>query len=78
MPSQKTAEAPKEQLIEVTAVRKFAIDYSPEELKALQADDKEGLDQTGMTKKIEAGKTAKIPKEMAKTLQEAGVIKINL
>jgi len=81
MPSQKTAEKPQkaaEPLIEVIALRKFAVDYSKEELKAMQNGDKENRSYEGLTKMIEVGKSAEVSKESAEKLQDAGAIKIVL
>ena len=77
MPSQKTAE-PKEELIEVTALKKFAVEYSKEELKKMQANDKEKRSFAGATKMIEIGKSALVTKEVAKKLQNAGAAKVKL
>jgi len=85
MPSQKTAEKKAEKPIEkkietvtVIANRKFAVDLSKEEVKRLQADDKDHRSFEGMTKLIEPGEKADISKEIAKKLQKAGVIQIAL
>jgi len=81
MPSQKTAEKPAsktEELIEVTANRAFAVNYSKEELAKMKADDKEHRDFKGNTKLINKDESAFISKETAKKLQKAGVISINL
>jgi len=79
MPSPKTAEKPTEtKLINVKAIRKFAMDFSAEELKKIKDSDKHGRDMKGMTKMIEEGETASIPKKMAEILQEAGAVKIVL
>lgn len=81
MPSPKTAskpEAPKEELIEVTAVRKFAVEYSPAELKAMQGSDKEKRSFAGLSRMIEIGKSAFVTKEIASKLQDAGAVKVKL
>lgn len=77
MPSQKTAEK-KEELVTVIAIRKFAVDYSKEELKAMQRGDKENRSHEGMTKLITPGESAEVTKAVAKKLQDAGAVKIAL
>ena len=74
MPSQKT----EEKLINVVAIRKFAIDYSPEELKKMQSNDNEKRSHVGLTKMIEVGDSTKVTKEVAEKLQDAGALKIKL
>ena len=79
MPSPKTAEKEKKiETVMVIANRKFAVDYSAEEIKKMGANDKEKRSFVGMTKLIEPGEKAEISKEMAKKLQKAGVIQIAL
>ena len=77
MPSQKTAEKPVE-MIEITAVRKFAVEYTLAELKAMQSGDKERRSHTGLTKMIEIGESAEVTKEVAKKLTNAGAAKVKL
>jgi len=77
MPSQKTAEKP-EELVTIVAVRKFAVDYSKEELKAMQSGDKEKRSHIGLTKMIEIGKSAAVTKAIAKKLQDSGAAKVAL
>lgn len=83
MPSQKTAEKTVEKkaevkLIEVIAVRKFAVDYTEEELKQMRGKDKEKRDHIGMSRLIDAGESALIPKDVAEKLQNAGAVKVKL
>ena len=80
MPSQKTAEEPKvkEDLIEITAVRKFAVDFTKEELKKMQGEDKDKRSHIGLAKMIEIGGSATVPKSVAKKLQDAGAAKVKL
>jgi len=83
MPSVKAAKNPEklkvdEPLIEITAVRKFAVDYAKEELKKMQADDKDNRSMEGMTKMIEVGGSARVTKEVAKKLQDCGAAKVTL
>ena len=77
MPSQKTVEK-KEELITVIAIRKFAVDYSKEELKAMQNGDKANRSFEGLTKMIEPGQSVQISKASAEKLQDANAIKIVL
>ena len=77
MPSQKTAEK-KEDKIEITAVRTFAVDYMPEELKKMQGEDKEKRSHKGMAKLIEPGKSAFVSRETAKKLTDSGAAKVKL
>ena len=79
MPSQKTAEKPKvPDMIEVVAVRKFAVEYTPEELKKMQGKDKEKRSHIGLTRMIEVDDSAFVTKEVAKKLQDAGAVKVKL
>lgn len=77
MPSPKTAEKTEDKLIKVIAVRKFAVDFTAEELAKMKGNDG-GRSQKGMTKIIDVGESASIPKKMAETLQECGAVKIKL
>ena len=77
MPSQKTAEKT-EELIEITAVRKFAVEYSAAELKKMQGEDKEKRSHKGMARMIEIGESAEVTKETAKKLTDAGAAKVKL
>ena len=77
MPSQKTAEKP-EELITIIAVRKFAVEFSKEELKSMKAGDKENRSHIGLTKMIEVGESAPVTKETAKKFQDAGAAKVAL
>ena len=80
MPSQKTAEkaAVKNDLIEITAVCKFAVDYTPEELKKMQGEDKEKRSHVGMTKIIEVGESTSVTRAIAKKMTDAGAAKVKL
>ena len=77
MPSQKTAEK-KEDLIEVTAVRGFAVEYKPEELKKMESEDSHKRSHKGLAKMITPGNSAFVTKAVAKKLQDAGAVKVKL
>jgi len=81
MPSQKTAEKQvekKEELIEITAIRGFAVEYSAVELKTMQSEDKEKRSHIGVTKMITPGNSALVTKTVAKKLQDCGAAKVKL
>lgn len=78
MPSQKTAEKKVEDKIEIVAVRTFAVDYTPEELKKMQGLDKEKRSFKGSTRNIEPGESALVSREMAKNLTNSGAAKVKL
>ena len=65
-------------LIEITAVRKFAVDYTKEELKTMQSGDKENRPHIGLTKMIEIGESVFVTKDTAKKLTNAGAAKVKL
>lgn len=78
----KKVTAPK--TVKVTAIRAFFVEYNKEEKDKIEADFKKGAARkhdykaTGMTKRIEAGETVEVDVEVAKKLQDAGVVKIAL
>jgi len=81
MPSQKTAEkAPekKEDLIEIIAVRGFAVEISTEKQKKMQSLDKEKRSHIGVTEMITPGNSAFVTKTVAKKLQDCGAAKVKL
>jgi len=84
MPSQMTAKTvekkieKKEELVKVIANRTFAVEYSKEEIKQMRLEDKEKRSFVGATRNIMPGEKAEISKEIAKKLQKAGVIQIEL
>jgi len=77
MPSQKTAK-PEVDLINVIAVRTFAVEHTAEEIKNMQLLDKDNKSFKGMTRLINKGESASICKADAKKLQKAGVVQIEL
>ena len=72
MPSPKTAEAKEEVLVKIKAKRTFAVDYSTDELKKMQTNDKQKRSFIGHTKLIEAGQSVEVTKEVAAKLTESG------
>lgn len=83
MPSKKaalpeTVEKPTLELIEVKAVRAFFIDCNKRERADLSKTDRKGRSFVGATKRINAGETCEIDRDMANKLQDAGVIRIVL
>lgn len=70
MPSPETAS--KEVLVTIKAKRTFAINYSKDELKKMQTNDKQKRSFVGHTKLIKAGESAEVTKEVAAKLTESG------
>ena len=81
-PKKEKVTAPK--TVKVTAIRAFFVDLNNDEVAKIEADFKKGAARkhdykaTGMTKRIEAGETVEVDVEVAKKLQDAGVVKIAL
>ena len=76
MPSPKTASKPEEEvLVKIIAVRKFAVEFSADELKEMESNDNHGRSYAGVTKMIEIGESAEVTKEVAKKLTGCGAAK---
>lgn len=69
-------EVVKTRKVEMQAIRKLFVEYTPAELNKLQGDDKKGRDFNGIAKEVQPGSVFETTKEMAKHYQESGLAKV--